>query len=163
MSTYAPLSANSFRNDRPNWDGLVPSTQTWTVFKLIFVPLHSAMDRELRASSQLGDSFGSANLTLAAHGITVVSHTHPTTGRVTASPDDIMAQFDGHFDNLSAAATNSGAALDQLAATTTTQYGEIKSLLTALKTASGLSSYDAATTTDSTTSIPPAEAKRRIS
>ena len=47
-----------------------------------------------------------------------------------------MAQFDGHFDNLAVAATNSGAALNQLAATTTTQYTEIKSLLTALKTVS---------------------------
>ena len=47
-----------------------------------------------------------------------------------------MAQFDGHFDNLSASATNSGAVLDQLTTTTTTQYTEIKSLLNALKTVS---------------------------
>ena len=75
----------------------------------------------------------------------------------------MMAQFNGHFDNLAAASTNSGATLDQLAATTTTQYAEIKSLLTALKTAYGLSSYAAAAVTDSTPLIPPAEAKHRIS
>ena len=75
----------------------------------------------------------------------------------------MMAHFDGHFDNLSAAATNSGAAHNQLAATTKTQYADINSLLTALKNASGLSSYAAVAATDSTPSIPPAESKRRIS
>ena len=58
---------------------------------------------------------------MAAHGITAELPTHPTTGQEPASKD-YMAQFDGHFDNLAAAATNSGAALNQLAATTTTHY-----------------------------------------
>ena len=80
------------------------------------------MDRELCASSQRGDSFGSANLAIAADVITAVLPTHPTNGRGPASTDDMMAQFDGHFDNLAAAVTNSGAALDHLDATTTTQY-----------------------------------------
>ena len=57
-----------------------------------------------------------------------------------------MAQFYSRFDNLAAAATNSCTALDQLAATTTTHYSEIKALLTAFNTASyrsyGPSSYD---------------------
>ena len=38
------------------------------------------------------------------------------------SSEEMMAQFDRTFDNITSAATNSGAALDQLAATTTTQY-----------------------------------------
>ena len=63
--------------------------------------------------------FGSANLAMAAHGITVTMPTHTSTG---PSSKDYMAHFDGRFDNLAAAATNSGAALDQVAATTTTQY-----------------------------------------
>ena len=73
-----------------------------------------------------------------------------------------MNQFDGHFDNLSAAATNSDASLNQLAATTTTQYAEREALLTTLKTASSLSSYVAAAATDSTPSIPQSDSKRRI-
>ena len=62
---------------------------------------------------------------MAAHGISAASPTHPPTGRQTAmslSSEEMMAQFDRHFDNITSAATNSGAALDQLAATTTTQY-----------------------------------------
>ena len=113
------------------------------------------MDREIRAYSQHGDSFGSSNLAMDTHGITAALTTHPTTGRGPVSPD-YMAQFGGHFYNLAAAATNSGAALNQLAATTTTQYAEIKSLLTTLKTASSSSSYATAVATDSTPSIPPA-------
>ena len=79
------------------------------------------MERVLRASYHRGDSFGPANLAMAVHRITAALPSHTTTGWGPASKD-YMAQFDGHFDNLAAAATNSGAALDQLAATTTTQY-----------------------------------------
>ena len=41
MATSALLSANLFPTDRPSWDSLVPSTHTWTAWKLKFVPLHS--------------------------------------------------------------------------------------------------------------------------
>ena len=76
------------------------------------------MEREIRDSSQRGDSFGSANLAMVAHGITTALPTHITSG-----PDSeyYMAQFYGNFGNLAASTTNSGAALDQLDATTTTQ------------------------------------------
>ena len=103
------------------------------------------------------------------HGITAALPTHPPTGRrpaspaSTISPYDMMAHLDGHFDNLAAAATYSGETLNQLATTKRTQYAEIMYLLIALKTASGLSSYAAAAATDSTPSIPPAEAKHHIS
>ena len=53
------------------------------------------------------------------HVITTKLPTYPTS--VPASKD-YMSQFDGHFDNLAVAAPNSGAALNQLAATTTTYY-----------------------------------------
>ena len=121
MTTSALLSENLFPNNRPSWVGLVPSSQTWTAWKLKFLPLHSAMEREIRASSQRGDSFRSANLEMAAHIINMALPNHPTTGQGPASKD-YMAQFDGHFDNLASAATNSVAALEQLAATTTTHY-----------------------------------------
>ena len=61
--------------------------------------------------------------------------------------EEMMAQFDRHFNNLALAATNSGAALKQLTATTTTQYLEIKALLTFLKAAAGNGSQSAAAVT----------------
>ena len=141
-----------------------PYTQTCMAWKLKFVLLHSAMERELQAFSRCGDSFGSTNLAMDVHGITAAIPTHTTTGMASK---DYMAQFNGQFDNLAATATNSGASLDQLAATTTTWYSEIKVLLAALKTASNRASipslYDASVATDSTPSIPPTDVKRRIS
>ena len=74
-----------------------------------------------------------------------------------------MAQLNGHFYNLVADNTNSGVALDQLVAIIITQYAEIKVVLTTLKTTSSLTSYAAAAGTDSTSSIPPDEAKCCIS
>ena len=79
MYTSAFLSANSLPNNRPSWDGFIPFTQTWTAWKLKFVPLHTAMEMELWASFQRGDSFGSAKPTMAAHRITAELTTHPTT------------------------------------------------------------------------------------
>ena len=80
MATSALIYANFFPNNRPDWDVLVPSAQTWTACHLKLSPLHSAMERELCASSQSGDSFGSANLDMVAHGIYAASPNHPTTG-----------------------------------------------------------------------------------
>ena len=101
---------------------------------------------------------------MAAHGMNVALPTHPTSG---PASKDYMAHFNGHFDNLAAAAKNSGAALDHLAATTTTQYTEIKTPLAVLKTASNRtsrpSSFVADGATDSTPSIPPTDSKRSIS
>ena len=100
---------------------------------------------------------------MSSHVITTAMPTHTTTG-----PDSkyYMAQFNGDLDNLVAAATNSGESLNQLAATTTTQYSEIKSLLATLKTAPNRasipSSYAAAAVTEYTPSIPPTDAKHCI-
>ena len=63
------------------------------------------------------------------------------------SSKEMMAQFDRHFDNLASAATNSGASLNQLAATTTTQYSEINALLTSLKAAAVNSLHSSASVT----------------
>ena len=125
MVTSDLLSTNSLPNDRPAWNGFVPSDQKWTAWKLKFAPLHSAMERELCASSQRGDYFGSAHLSMVAHGISAASPTQPPMGRQTTTPlssEEMMAKFDGYFDNLALAATTSGAKLDQLATTTTTHY-----------------------------------------
>ena len=103
---------------------------------------------------------------MAAHRITAALPTHPT---LVPASKYYMAQFGIHFDNLAAAATNSGANFDQLAATITTQYMEIKALLAALKTASNRTSIpisfaaSAAAASDSTPLISPTGAKRRIS
>jgi hypothetical protein len=48
------------------------------------------------------------------------------------SPNDLMAQLNCHFDNLALAATNSNAALELLAAATTSQYADIRASLDAL-------------------------------
>ena len=45
MATSALLSGNSFPNDCPAWDGLEPSAQSWTAWKLKFIPLHIAIER----------------------------------------------------------------------------------------------------------------------
>ena len=123
------------------------------------------MERELFASSQRGDSFGSANLAMAAHGISAASPTQIPTGRQPAMPlsfEEMMAQFDGHFDNLTSASTNSCATFDQLAATTTTQYLETKSLLASLKAAAVNGSHSAAATTAATPPLTQEQAKKCI-
>ena len=45
MATSALLSVNSFPNDCPDWYGLEPSAQSWTAWKLKFIPLHIAIER----------------------------------------------------------------------------------------------------------------------
>ena len=80
MATLALLYANSLPDYHPAWNGLVTSAQKWTAWQLKFVPLYIAMERELRASSQRGDSFGSAHLSMVTHGISAASPIHPPTG-----------------------------------------------------------------------------------
>ena len=165
MATLALLFDNSFPNDRPAWDGLVPSAQIWTAWKLKFVPLQSAMERELRASSQWYVSFGSAHPAMVAHGISAASPIQPPTDRRLAMPlssKEMMAQFNGHLDNLSSAATNSGAALHHLTATTTTQYSEIKALITLLKAAAVNTSHAAADATSASPLTSQYQVKKRI-
>ena len=102
---------------------------------------------------------------MVAHGISAASPIQPPTGRLTAMPlssEEMMAQFDGHFDNLASAATNSGASLDQLAATTTTQYSYIKALLTSLKAAAVNTSHAAATAISVSPPTSQDQAKKRI-
>ena len=102
---------------------------------------------------------------MAAHGISAASPTQPPTGQRPAMPfssEDMMSQFDDHFDNLASAATNSGAALDQLAATTATQYSEIKSFLASLKAAAVNGLHSVAAATSATPLIAQEQAKKRI-
>ena len=103
MATSDLLSANSFPNNRPAWDDLVPSAQTWKAWQLKFFPLHRAMERELCASSQWGDSFSSSHLAMVAHGISAASPVQPPTGQQPTMPlsyEEVMSQFNRHFDNL---------------------------------------------------------------
>ena len=104
-------------------------------------------------------------MAIVAHGISTASPIQPPTGRQPAMPlssKEMISQFDRHFDNLALAATNSGAALDQLAVTTTTQYSEIKALLTSLKAAAVYGSYSAAAGTAASPPTPQEQSKKRI-
>ena len=76
--------------------------------------------------------------------------------------EEMIAQFDSHFGNLALAVTNSGVALDQLAASTTTQYSDINSLLTSLKTAAFNGSCSAAAATAATPPVTQEQSKKRI-
>ena len=87
------------------------------------------------------------------------------TGRQPATPlssKEMMAQFDRHFDNLALATTNSGAALDQLAASTTTQYSEFKALLTLLKVTTVNGSHSATAATAASPPTNQEQSKKRI-
>ena len=123
------------------------------------------MERELCALSQRGESFGSANLSMAAHSISSASLTHPPTGRRPTMPlssKEIMAQFDGHFNNPDSAATNSGASLDQIYATMTTQYLEIEFFLASLKSTAINGLHSATSATAVTPSTTQEQAKKHI-
>ena len=123
------------------------------------------MYRELCASSQWGDSFGSSHLAMFAYGISAASPIQPTTSQRPVTPlyyEEMMAQFDRHFDNLASAVTNSGAALNKLAATTTTHYSDIKALLTSLKTAAVNGSHSVAASTAATPLTTQEQPKKRI-
>ena len=78
------------------------------------------------------------------------------------SSEEMMAKYDGHFNNIASAATNSGAALNQLAATTTTQYSEIKALITLLKAAAVNTSHAAADATSASPLTSQDQVKKRI-
>jgi hypothetical protein len=82
------------------------------------------------------DTFGTTAATQRYHGI----DTSRTSGGKDAlgqpgSPDNLMAQLDRHFTNLTSAATNSNSAFEQLATATADPYTEIKLSLDTLAAA----------------------------
>ena len=46
FATSSLLLANSFPNDRPEWDGKPKADQTWRAWKDTFNPLHKNPERE---------------------------------------------------------------------------------------------------------------------
>ena len=78
------------------------------------------------------------------------------------SSEEMRSQFDAQFGNLASDSTNSGAALDQLAVTTTAQYSKIKGLITLFKAASVNGAHSAADVTAATPLTTQEQSKKRI-
>lgn len=133
FATSMLLRADSFARNRPTWDGKPAADQTWVAWKAFFRPLQLALEREMAASSDQPDTFGTAASAQRFHGIDPANSSggRDAPGQP-GSPDDLMAQLDSHFDSLASAATNSNVALELLAAATTTQYADIQASLDAL-------------------------------
>ena len=81
------------------------------------------------------NTFGTAGAAQRYHSINATHGFGKDAPGQPSSPDDLMAQLNNHFDNLTSAATNSNTALEQLATATTYQYTEIKVSLDALDAA----------------------------
>ena len=98
--------------------------------KRCFRPLRLAMKRKMTALSDQSDIFGTIVAATHYHDI---GPAHPCNTKGAArNADDLMAQLDGHFDNLSLVFMNSNITLDQLTTTPTDQYAEIMLALNAL-------------------------------
>ena len=88
------------------------------------------------------DSFGSANAAASIHGIShngdtvqpSASRSHAQVPPPGATPADaFIDSFSGLMDNMTSAATNDKAVLEQIVAITTTQYTAINMILLELK------------------------------
>jgi hypothetical protein len=113
FSTSMLLWAHSFARNRPIWDGKKGSKQTWDARKAFFKPLQLVLEREMEASSDQPNTFGTAAVAQCYHGI---NPNCPGVGKeIPGQPgdaDDLIAQLDSHFNNLALAAMNNNAALD---------------------------------------------------
>ena len=150
------LSAGSFPKQRPDWDSLPCTNNTWTTWKTTFRSHPLTLEREKRATGERGGVFSSAAAAILIHGITASTATpgalltpdllafHVALATATTPARDFALQvLDGHLDRMADAATNSGLTLFQLAdtnvhltATTTKQYEAIKKLLVEIKLSS---------------------------
>ena len=151
FTTYMLLKSNSFSRNRPVWDGKPVGDQPWGAWKEFFKPFHLALERKTDAASDAHDMFGTAAAAQRLHGIvpglpSASSHGGDTQG--------LLEILDGYFDALAAASSARNAALDQLAATTTQQYAEIKVALTNLSTATAATSTPRRITGTRTGSLP---------
>ena len=113
FTTYMLLKSGSFPWDRPTWDGNPTEEQLWPAWKLFFKPLQLELEREYIVTTEKPDMFGTAALLQSYHAIVPAVPRVNTTGKIKVS--SIMEQLNGHFNALASAATNSNAALDQLA------------------------------------------------
>ena len=104
IATMSLLAAGSFPKLRHEWDGLAPTSKTWTAWKHWALKSQKTVEREQRAAGNHGDSFGSATTAIAVHGI-------PMTGPIrfastaTASQLPSLSELESHLDNMAAAVT----------------------------------------------------------
>ena len=68
FATSSLLLANSFPNDRPEWDRNPKADQTWRAWKDTFKTLHKNLERKTRLVRGEG-SFGAAAATQLVHNI----------------------------------------------------------------------------------------------
>ena len=154
--TSSLLAAGIFPKQRPKWESLPRANKTWAVWKTTFRSHQLTLECEQQATGEQGDIFGSTAAAISIHGITTATATpgalitpnalafHAASGTSTTHVGDFALQYlDGHLDRMSDAATNSGLTLSQLtdanarlAATNSTQYQNIKKLLTDIKLSS---------------------------
>ena len=143
FDTFMILKANTFPRDRPIWDVKPVVEQLWLEWKRFFNPLQMVLDRKTDASSEQPDMFDTAALAQRYH-VILPDLVHISQGQG-GDAQDTLEQLGSHFGNLASAATNSHAALDQLAAATTEQYENIKSALENLVAAAPNKPYPIAT------------------
>ena len=156
IATGSLLAAGSFLKQHPDWDSLPQANKTWAAWKTTFRAHQFTLEREQRATGERGGVFGSAAAAVSIHGITAATATpgalitpdalafHTASETSTTPAGDFALQaLNGHLDRMADAATNSGITLSQLtdtnarlAATTSTQYQNIKKLLTDIKLSS---------------------------
>ena len=147
------LAADSLPKQRPDWYNLHRTNNTWATWNTNFRYHQLTLECEQRAAGEWGDIFGSAAAAISIHGITATTATpgalitpnalafHAVSGADTTPTGNLSLQaLDGHLDRMADAATNSGLMLYQLtdtnarlAAKTSTQYQNIKKLLTDIK------------------------------
>ena len=106
------LAENSFPNDQHAWDGKPHTDQTWTVWKVMFLPLHQALEHKRRAATERAYTFGSVTSAIQVHG-TLDQHT-VCNSHFRSQPIvvDATEQLNQHIDALSAAATTSNTVLE---------------------------------------------------
>ena len=140
FATSSLLLANSFPNDRPEWDGKPKDDQTWRAWEGTFNPLRKNLKRKTRLARG-EDSFGAASTAQLVHNIVPANNPaqfHRET-RVLPQGANLADNFDAHFDNLATAETHGNVivqgALNHLARSATSQHRKVKKLLAEIKSA----------------------------
>jgi len=113
------LAASSFPKLRHEWDGLAPTSKTWTAWKKWALQSQKTVEREQKAAGNRGDSFGSASAAIAIHDITMTGPVY-FAGAAAASQLPSLSELESHLDNMAAAVTNEKAVLDALVASNAT-------------------------------------------
>ena len=140
FATSSLLLANSFPNDRPEWDGKPKDDQTWRSWKDTFNPLHKNLHRETRLARE-EDSFGAVAATQLVHNIVPEDNPTPFHGETRVFPQgaNLSDDLDAHFDNLVNAATHGNkivqGTLDHIPRSANSQHSKVNKLLTEIKSA----------------------------